>query len=188
VTIPTQVLATAGTLAISIFDASSKWFSRTTLPFTVFAPPASSSTTVSVLDLSGLGMAWDARSQLLYVSIADYDPAYPKSIVALNPATATISKTRFVGSDPAFLSVSAGGQYLYVGYDGATNETQLALPGLAGCAGLYAQSSLHLWPDQRGIGDGQLHDRIVRPEGVYIRLFDNIERRLRLAILNGAFG
>jgi hypothetical protein len=130
VTIPAQVLATAGTLSISLVDTNSNSSGRTALPFTIFAPPASATTTVSFLNLSGLDMRWDAGTQLLYVATADYDPAYPNSIVALDPATATISGTQFVGSDPAFLDVSAEGKYLYVAYDGATNETQLALPGL----------------------------------------------------------
>lgn len=130
VTIPASVLSAAGPLSISVFDASTNSFSRNSLPFTVLAPPTSSSTTVSVLNLSGLDMGWDATHQMLYVSTGTLDPVYPNSIVALDPATATIAKTQFVGSEPAFLDVSADGQYLYVGYDGETNETRLSLPGL----------------------------------------------------------
>ena len=130
VTIPAQVLATAGVLPINIFDANSYMFSRTALTFTVLAPPASSATAVSVLNLNGMAMSWDAAHQMLYVATADFDPASPNSIVAMDPATATITKTQFVGSEPASLDVSAGGKYLYVGYDGETNEARLALPGL----------------------------------------------------------
>lgn len=130
VTIPAQVLATAGVLSINSFDANASSFSRSALPFTVLAAPASNSTAVSVLNLNGMAMSWDAAHQMLYVATADFDPASPNSIVAIDPTTATITKTQFAGSEPVLLDVSSGGKYLYVGYDGETNEARLALPGL----------------------------------------------------------
>jgi hypothetical protein len=130
VTIPAQALATAGVLPINIWDANTNSFSRTALTFTVLAPPASSATAVSVLNLNGTAMSWDEAHQMLYVATADFDPASPNSIVAIDPATATITKTQFAGGEPALLDVSAGGKYLYIGYDGETNEARLALPGL----------------------------------------------------------
>jgi IPT/TIG domain len=176
VTIPASVLATADTISIAVFDANSNSFGLTALPFTILAPPVSSSTTVSVLDLSGLDMAWDADRQLLYVATADYDPVYPNSIVSLNPASATVSKTQFVGSDPAFLSISAGGQYLYVGYDGATNEIQLALPGLdspltwtlanATAGSAFLTGDLKAAPQSPDLTAVTLIDPNVQPEGI----------------------
>ncbi len=75
-------------------------------------------------------MAWDASSGLLYVGTAEFDGAYPNSIVAIDGKTGSIVKTQIVGSNPDLLSVSANGQYLYAAYAGATDMTQLQLPGL----------------------------------------------------------
>jgi hypothetical protein len=84
VTIRATAMVTAGSLSISSFDANTNSFSANALPFMVYPPPASSSTTVSVLNLNGLDMTWDATHQMLYVATADIDPAYPNS--SLHPS------------------------------------------------------------------------------------------------------
>jgi hypothetical protein len=128
VTIPAPELATAGSLDISVFDQSANLFSSNALTFTVL--PASGNTQITPLELAGLSEAWDANSGLLYVGTADYDSAYPNSIVAINPTSGNIVKSQSVAPNPILLSVGANGQYLYAGYASATNMTQLALPGL----------------------------------------------------------
>ncbi|MES2220405.1 MAG: hypothetical protein V4587_05500, partial [Acidobacteriota bacterium] len=128
VAIPAAELAAAGSFDISVFDQSANLFSSNALTFTVL--PASGGTQVTPLDLAGLAMAWDANSGLLYVGTADYDSAYPNSIVAIDPESGKIVKTQPVGQDPILLSDSVNGEYLYVGYEGTSNLDQLALPGL----------------------------------------------------------
>jgi hypothetical protein len=130
VTIPAAQLQTAGALALSIYDQQSALFSPGSLTFTVL--PATTSTSIQALNLSGLAMAWDATRSLLYVGVADYDSAYPNAIVSLDPSTATVKLAPVVEfSDPYLLSMSAQDQYLYVGYAGATEASQDQLPGLA---------------------------------------------------------
>ncbi len=128
VTMPASELATAGPLAISIFDQSANLFSTNALTFTV--SPASGSTQVTALNLAGLGMAWDTTSQLLYVGTADYDGGYPNSIVGVNGVNGTIMKSQAVSPDPDILSDGAGGQFLYATFATSTNMTQYALPSL----------------------------------------------------------
>lgn len=128
ITIPLASVSATEPLEISVFDQSSKLFSSNALTFTV--QPASGTTQVMPVNLCGLAMAWDENSQRLYVSTADYDGAYPNSIVAVDGSTGTVVKTQGVESNPIFLSRSANGEYLYAAYNSATNLTQLALPGL----------------------------------------------------------
>ena len=131
VTIPGDVLTNPGPLPISVFDANSNLFSSNSLTFTVTSPPASgSSTQLTAINLAGLAMAWDANSGLLYVGTADYDGAYPNSIVAINGETDSVMDAQTVSPDPDLLGVSANGQYLYAAFAGATIMTQLQLPGL----------------------------------------------------------
>lgn len=128
VTIPLASVSSTEPLEVSVFDQGASLFSSNALTFTVL--PSSGTTQVTPLNLCGLAMAWDAGSGSLYVATADYDGAYPNSIVAVNPASGTVVKSQAVGADPAFVSDSANGQYLYVAFDSSTNLTQLALPGL----------------------------------------------------------
>ncbi len=128
VTIPAPETATAGPLAISVYDQSANLFSTNALTFTV--SPAAGRTHMTALNLTGLTMAWDANSQLLYVGTADYDGAYPNSIVAVNGESGTVVKSRSVNPDPDILSDGAGGQFLYAAFDSTTIMTQFALPSL----------------------------------------------------------
>lgn len=128
VTIPLSSVMSTEPLEISVFDQGTNLFSSNALTFTVM--PSSSTMQVIPVNLCGLAMAWDASSQLLYVSTADYDSAYPNSIVAVDPTTGLVVKQQTVESDPLFLSESASDEFLYAAYASATNLTQLSLPGM----------------------------------------------------------
>ena len=129
ITIPASQLASPALLPISVFDPGSNLFSTNSLTFTV-TPSSGTSTPLTAIGLAGLAMAWDANSALLYVGTADYDGAYPNSIVSIDGKTGSIVKTQAVSPDPDLLSVSANGQYLYAAFGGSTTMTQLQLPGL----------------------------------------------------------
>ncbi len=130
-TIPAANLQSPQSATISVFDSTlgSSSLVLNSLTFTVY-PASSSGTTMTALNLCPLDLAWDATHGLLLVGTSDSDPVYPNSIVVVNPATGAIQQSQTVSPDPALLSVSAGGQYLYAGFLGATSITQLALPGL----------------------------------------------------------
>jgi IPT/TIG domain len=129
VTIPAEMLQTAGSFTINVFDQNAERPAMNSLVFTVY-PVSGTSPQMTALNLSGLDFAWDAESDLLYVGTADYDAAYSNSIVAIDPGTGLVANTVTVSPDPLLLSIGAGGQYLYVGFAGATNMTQFELPGL----------------------------------------------------------
>ncbi len=130
VTIPSSLTATPGSLAIRVFDEGTDLFSTDTLTFTVSSTPTGGPQ-VTALNLAGLAMAWDSQSGLIYVGVANYDGAYPNSIVAINGANGSVTQSQTVTADPYLLSVSANGQYLYAGFLTATVMTQLQLPGLS---------------------------------------------------------
>jgi hypothetical protein len=130
VTIPAQALQSPGTLPISIYDAQRNSFATNSLAFTIL-PGSATGTKVQPVNLSGLAMAWDGTRSLLYVGTADDDSAYPNSVVAVDPSDGSVQNSVAVGPNPDLLSIGAQDQFLYLAYAGATDETQLALPGLA---------------------------------------------------------
>jgi hypothetical protein len=129
-TIPAGLLASPGSFPISVFDSGSNLVSTDSQAFTVTSASVSGSAQVEAIDLAGFAMAWDPHSARLYVGTADFDGAYPNSIVAVDGESGSIVKAQTVGADPYVLSVSANGQYLYTGFYGATTLTQLTLPEL----------------------------------------------------------
>ncbi len=132
VTIPASLLTKTQSLNLSVYDAaepSFESFSGNSLTFTV-SPPANTGINLTAVNLAALSLAWDSTDSLLYVGTSDSDPVYPNAIVAVNPTTGSVTQSQAVDSEPFLLSMSAGNQFLYVGFAGATNVTQLQLPGL----------------------------------------------------------
>jgi DNA-binding beta-propeller fold protein YncE len=128
-TIPAANLSTAGFLTIGVDDSATNTYGANSLTFAINPQPGgSASTNVTAVQLAGLSVAYDPHSALLYVATADYEPLYPNSIVAIDPTTGSVSKTQTVGSNPDLLSVSANGQFLYMGFASSTSMAQLPLP------------------------------------------------------------
>jgi hypothetical protein len=130
VTIPANLMASSGQLPISVFDTNTNLFSSNSLSFIVDLVSTGATTQVTILDIAGLAMAWDAGSGLLYVGTADYDGRYSDSIVSIKPTDGSVANSQTVASGPYLLNVSADGQYLYAGFAGATEITRFQLPGL----------------------------------------------------------
>jgi hypothetical protein len=129
-TIPASLIASSGSFPINVFDSSTSLYSTDSLVFTVTPAAGSSSTQLNAINMAGFAIAGDAQSGLLYVGTADFDSAYPNSIVAVDGGSGSVVKAQTVGADPWVVSVSADGQYVYAGFYGATALTQLQLPGL----------------------------------------------------------
>jgi hypothetical protein len=134
VTVPASMLTssaslTPGPLILNVFDPGSNLYSTNALGLTV-GSLSSDAAQVTALNLAGLAMAWDANSQLLYVGVADWDSAYPNSILSIDGQSGAVVKMQAVAPNPDLMSVSANGQYLYAAFAGSTNMTQLQLPGL----------------------------------------------------------
>jgi hypothetical protein len=187
-TIPAGLLASPGMFPISVFDTSSNLFSTDAPAFTVTSALASGSTKVTAIDLAGFAMDWDPRSGRLYVGTADFDSAFPNSIVALDGESGSIVKAQTVGADPWVVSVSANGQYLYTGFYGATTMTQLELPGLGSpltwalsnpaSSEVYWAGDLKAAPVSPHTTAVTLFDQYVQPEctGGLVIYDDNVER------------
>jgi hypothetical protein len=129
-TIPASLLTSPGSASISVFDSGSNLFSTDSLAFTVGSASVPGGTQVNAINVAGFAMAGDPTNGLLYVGTADFDSAYPNSIVAINGESNSIVKAQTVSADPWVVSVSADGQYLYAGFYDLTTMTQLQLPGL----------------------------------------------------------
>ena len=130
VTVPAAALQSAGPLFISIYDPVRNSFATNSLTFTVL-PGSNSSTKLAAMNLDGLATAWDKTASVLYVGTGGLDRAYPSSIVSVDPTTATVKNSVQVSPFPYILSISAQDQFLYVGFEEASLETQLALPGFS---------------------------------------------------------
>lgn len=115
-----------GTHSISVANGDAVSLSSRQLYFTVFP-----SSNTFALNLNALDVAWDKSSGLLYAAVWSLDPRYPNSIVAIDPATGQVVKSKVVGGNPYIVRPSDDGAYLYVGFHDANSVERLTLPDLS---------------------------------------------------------
>lgn len=99
---------------------------------------AQTAPTIRTINLSVNEMVYDPISKKIYATVPSSAGANGNSITVIDPVTANVGPSVFVGSEPNKLAISDDGKYLYVGLDGAaavrrfnvqtlTPETQFTL-------------------------------------------------------------
>ena len=79
------------------------------------------------LPIAGRDIAYSASRNLIYVSVPGDAPAYPNTIVAVDPTTSSVAWALPVGSNPGPLALSDDGSTLWVGIDGANAFRKVTL-------------------------------------------------------------
>lgn len=92
--------------------------------------PAPSMTSIQ-LDLEHNELVYDEGRNLYYASIPSSVVGSGNSIATINPQTGAVTYSQAVGAEPKVMSISPGGQYLFVGLEGAGEVVKLSLPTFA---------------------------------------------------------
>jgi len=120
--------------------------------------------TIIKLDLPANDLIYDPRSSRLYASVPSSAGARGNTITIIDPQTAHIERSIFVGSEPNKLAISDDGQFLYVGLDGigAVRRFDIATqtPGLQFSLGADQHSGLRSAKDIKVV-PGQPHSIVV---------------------------
>lgn len=72
------------------------------------------------ISLATNDLAYDPVSKKLFASVPSSAGSVANSITTIDPESATLGPSVFVGSEPNKMAISDDGQYLYVGLDGAS--------------------------------------------------------------------
>ncbi len=123
--VPASLLVRESSPTVYVANGTSS-YAVNSMAFTVL--PVSSG--MIVRNLSSTDIAWDAHSSRLYAPVWSLDPRYANSVVAIDPASGSISKVAGVGADPALVRISRDGTLGYVGYAIANVATQFHVPAL----------------------------------------------------------
>lgn len=122
--LPTQLTATVPASAVALPG---------NLSVTVTNPPPGGGTTsplafTAYIGITNNDIAYNAADGLLYASVpgSEGNPQ-GNSIVGIDPATGTIMRQIWVGSNPNKLALSTDGTQLFVGLDGAASVAQVDL-------------------------------------------------------------
>jgi hypothetical protein len=209
--VPASMLGVEGSATISVANYNLSSHAVNSLTFTVLR----ASSGMIARNLSSLDIAWDAHSSRLYAPVWSADPRYPNSVVAIDPASGSISKVAGVAPDPTIVRISRDGTLGYTGYLDANLATQFQVPALDSlmtwCLGAdqddgpvhagdiqvapesaqataIALSAIHLLPANRGLAI--FDNAVARPERLpYPRtfnLFDSLQWGLTDSVLYAA--
>jgi DNA-binding beta-propeller fold protein YncE len=95
-------------------------------------PPAAAetrptTTTVATLSLAANSLVYNPFNLRFYASVGSSQGASGNSVAVIDPVTATITTSIFVGSEPTKLALSDDGQVLWVALDGAAAVRRIDL-------------------------------------------------------------
>ncbi len=125
--IPASDLASVSQAKITVSNTATASPASNSMPFSVNPPPPSGNQ-ISVYSTGGNDLVWDAKKSKIYVSMSGVQGDSGDTIATVDPATGKVKNSKFLGSDPARISISSDGHYLYAALYGANAIQQLTLP------------------------------------------------------------
>ena len=114
--------------------------------------PAYIPTFTRKLDLSANDLIFNQSTQRIYASVAGYQLTTGNSITTIDPQTATIGPSVFIGSEPNKLALSDDGKTLYANLDGAAAIRRFDISTQT--AGLQFTHSLSTGPSDMDVMPG----------------------------------
>jgi hypothetical protein len=130
VQIPASDLTSVGQATITASNTASALPASNTMLFSIDSAPPSGNQ-IAVYSTGGNDLAWDATASKIYVSMPGIQGDAGDAIAIVDPVAGTVTSSGFLGSEPANLSLSDTGQYLYVALYGENAIQQLTLPNFA---------------------------------------------------------
>jgi hypothetical protein len=127
VQIPASNLTSVGQVAITVSNTGAAFPTSNSMPFAVNPAPAAGNQ-IAVYSAGGNDLVWDATAAKIYVSMPGIQGDLADRIAIVDPLAGTVTTSGFLGSDPARLSLSSNGQYLYMALYGENAIQQLTLP------------------------------------------------------------
>lgn len=152
-------------------------------PLVIRTPgPLSFMDTLSV-ELSVRDMVYDARSGRIYAAVGSTAPAQANTVVAIDPATGTVTGSVLVGSNPTKLALSDDGTALWVALEGTGQVRRLHLPsltlGTVFSLGEERVESMDVMPGRPGTVAIALGNRCCSPSHEGVAIYDDGVRRPR---------
>lgn len=115
---------------------------------------------ISLLNLPANDLAYDQQSKLLFLSVPGKAGSNGNRVQLLDPASATLIDSIFVGNEPGQFAMSKNGEYLYVTANSARSISRVSLPertidlqfplGVGPLGRPYSVEDMAVLPDQPG--------------------------------------
>jgi hypothetical protein len=137
---------------------------------------------VRQITLATKDLIYNARTQTIYASVPSSAGAIGNSITPINPQTAALGASVFIGSEPGKLAMSDNGQYLYAALDGSarvrrfilatqTPDIQFTL-GNSQISGLNYVEDLEVMPGSPGVVAVSRRNQGFSPKHEGVAIYD----------------
>lgn len=126
VVIPASALSTVGTVSIAIQNPAPGGGTSASQTLNVI----SASNRVRTVNVGAADLGWDSAHNLLIASTLSSSPTNPNSIVAIDPLQGTVKTAQSLPGQPAGISVTGDGSYVYVTLPATGQVERLTLPSL----------------------------------------------------------
>jgi hypothetical protein len=127
--VPASLLSSPGEATITVSNSGSSFPTSDVSTFAINSAPPSGNQ-ISVYDAGGNDLVWDAVKAKLYVSVPGVQGDTGNTIAIIDPVAGTVTNSNFLGSEPARLSLSSDGNYVFVALYGQNSVEQLNVPGM----------------------------------------------------------
>jgi hypothetical protein len=125
--IPASDLASVAQATITASNNATASLASNSMLFSVNSPPPSGNQ-ISVYSTGGNDLVWDANTGKIYVSMPGVQGDSGDAIAIVDPVAGKVTSSGFLGSDPARISISDNGQYVYLALNGSNAIEQLTVP------------------------------------------------------------
>jgi hypothetical protein len=120
-------LASSGVANVRVQNPAPGGGTSAALKFKVSAPAAY----LSVVDLEGTDIAWNASTKQLYVAVPSVATNDPSTIAVVDPVTASIVNTKSLSTAPTGLAISDDDSMLYAVVNDGAEIQRFTLPALS---------------------------------------------------------
>jgi hypothetical protein len=185
--VPATDLSAVTQATITVSNSGTTLPASNSMPFSVnAAPPAGNQ--ISVYSTGGNDLVWDALAGKIYVSMPGIQGDAGDAVAIVDPIAGSVSSSGFLGSDPAPLSISDDGLFLYTALYGENAIQQLTLPsftvnaawnlgGAGSFSGPYYALDLQVAPGASQTTAVTLANFDVSPSSVAVVVYDGSTAR-----------
>lgn len=193
VSIPASVVSAVGTVTIAISNPAPGGGTSASKTLNVI----SANNRIRTVGLDAADLGWDAAHKLLIASTLPGSAKNPNSIVAIDPLQGAVITAQALPSQPAGISVTSDGSYVYVTLPSTGQIERLTLPsltpditfGLGNDANgkFYMASSVTAAPGQPHTAAVSLHSGTITGSGAIggVAVYDDGVARSNVAVPTG---
>lgn len=123
-------IAASGSAMVTVFNPPPQGGTCPPFAFPI-NPNSGPGYSLSIANQGSNDLVWNSVNHVIYLSVPSAAPTNGNSITTLDPSTATIVSSQFIGNEPDALAIAGDSSYLYAGLDTGNQVQRFTLPSMS---------------------------------------------------------